>query len=447
MSQIHLAIVNATADGINMMVSWVRENPSYITTYNIIPPIIGTSIITIIAGMCNYRRKEETIFDCYVYDYRMYNFSNRDSKTCGFCCVYFILFICCVLSGIQLNPIIEQLTYCNIEDKICSNQSPITVTMLSSSKTVYSAPLYNLSPKTKYNYLLSGSGTPIQFTTLNPENPRVAFIGDFGYENAVAFKALYNTMDEYDMIIHVGDIAYDLNNHADDFMHMIEPISSIKPYMTTPGNHEAMNNFTYYKALFNNPRLFYSFNIGSAHFISFSSEFLFNPQLYSNYNVMEQYKWLQHTLRENINATIKIAYAHRPMYCSLYGQHDRCIVDTEIMRKGMSYDGNTRIAPLEELLHKYGIDIYFAGHIHSYERTKPMYDKHNSIDIKGIVHILNGVGGSREGLDQSKTINPSWLAYHNTTYGFGILNIKEKDVNWRQYATSKDGNLNEIDKK
>ena len=35
MSQIHLAIVNATADGINMMVSWVRENPSYITTYNI----------------------------------------------------------------------------------------------------------------------------------------------------------------------------------------------------------------------------------------------------------------------------------------------------------------------------------------------------------------------------------------------------------------------------
>ena len=239
-------------------------------------------------------------------------------------------------------------------------------------------------------------------------------------------------------------IAYDLNNHADDFMHMIEPISSLKPYMTTPGNHEAMNNFTYYKALFNNPRLFYSFNIGSAHFISFSSEFLFNPQLYSNYNVMKQFNWLEQELRENRNATAKIVYAHRPMYCSLGGGENRCSKDTEIMRKGMSYDDKERIAPLEQLLHKYGVQLYFAGHIHSYERSKPVYD--NKVQRDGIVHILNGVGGSSETMDTSTSNRASWLAYHNTTYGFGILNITDKHMDWQQYATSKHGKPEIIDK-
>ena len=442
MSQIHLSYINTTDAGINMMVSWVRDYPVYVTTYNIIFPIVGITIITTALGIVYYKSKNVSLFDCYVYDSRMYNFTSRDTLTCGYICVYTILFICCILSGIRAIPVTEQVTYCNVDD-ICVTQYPTNIAMLAPSKTVYSAPMYNLSPQSKYNYWISDSKNQTEFTTLNPMNPRIAFIGDFGYNNAVAYNALHDAMNEYDMVVHLGDIAYNLDTNGDAFMHMIEPIASRKPYMTTPGNHEAANNFSYYRTLFNMPRLFYSFNIGGAHFISLSSEFLFNPELYSNYNVMKQYNWLEQELRENINATAKIVYAHRPMYCSLGVGKNRCSKDTEIMRKGMSYDDKERVAPLEQLLHKYGVQLYFAGHIHSYERSKPVYD--NKVQSDGIIHILNGVGGCSEILDTSTSNRASWLAYHNTTYGFGILNITDKHMDWRQYATSKHGKTEIID--
>lgn len=441
MSQIHLTYINTTESGINMMISWVRDYPIYVTTYNIIFPIIGISIITTAMGIVYYKSNSVSLFDCYVYQSSMYNFTSRDTLTCGYIFVYTILFICCILSGIRAIPVTEQVTYCNQYDN-CFIQFPTNVAMLSQSKTVYSAPMYNLSPHSKYKYRIAESKNQIEFTTHNPLNPRIAFIGDFGYNNAVAYKALHDAMNEYDIVVHLGDIAYNLENNGDAFMHMIEPIASKKPYMTTPGNHEAANNFSYYRTLFNMPRMFYSFHIGGAHFISISSELLFNPQLYSNYNVMKQYNWLEQELRENINATAKIVYAHRPMYCSLsYG--NTCSKDTDIMRQGMSYNDKRRIAPLEQLLHKYGVQLYFAGHIHSYDRSKPVYD--NKVQSDGIIHILNGVGGCIEKLDTSTSIQASWLDYHNTTYGFGILNITDKHIEWRQYATSKKGKKEIID--
>ena len=49
--------------------------------------------------------------------------------------------------------------------------------------------------------------------------------------------ALENT---FDMIIHVGDFAYDMyednGSRGDVFMEQIEPIASKIPYMTCPGN-------------------------------------------------------------------------------------------------------------------------------------------------------------------------------------------------------------------
>jgi hypothetical protein len=441
MSQIHLSFVNTTTSGINMIVSWVKVGTTTEFSYNFIFPLIGFSIITTIASIAYCRRDQHAIFDCYVYNSAVVNFTSRDTVTCGMCCAYLILFTCCILSGIEINPILEKITYCNHEDDTCIIQFPTTVAMLSPIKTVYSAPMYNLSPQTKYNYRISESAKPIEFTTLNPMNPRIAFIGDFGYNNAVSYNALHNAMNEYDMVVHLGDIAYNLETNGDDFMKMIEPISSKIPYMTTPGNHEVANNFSYYNTLFNMPRMFYSFNIGTMHVISLSSELLFNPHLYSNFNVMKQFNWLERELRENINATTKIVYAHRPMYCSL--SSNRCSKDTETMRKGMSYNANGRIAPLEQLLYNYGVQLYFAGHIHSYERSKPVYD--NKVQNDGIVHILNGVGGCSETLDTTTSNRPSWLDYHNTTYGFGILNVDEKNMEWRQYATNKEGKTEIID--
>ena len=90
-----------------------------------------------------------------------------------------------------------------------------------------------------------------------------------GNKNAVSLPKLQLETQSgmYDMILHVGDFAYDMFNvstiihlviylytkhvylipkiqengkRGDQFMRQIEPIAAYVPYMTCPGNHEYM---------------------------------------------------------------------------------------------------------------------------------------------------------------------------------------------------------------
>ena len=89
--------------------------------------------------------------------------------------------------------------------------------------------------------------------------PRLAIYGDMGNINAVSLPRLQRETQSglYDMILHVGDFAYDMNNEngtrGDEFMRQIEPIAAYVPYMTCPGNHENAYNFSHYKFRFTMP--------------------------------------------------------------------------------------------------------------------------------------------------------------------------------------------------
>lgn len=66
---------------------------------------------------------------------------------------------------------------------------------------------------------------------------------------------------------------------------------------------------------------FYSFNIGRAHVVGFSSEFYYFTE-YGFSQIANQYEWLEQDLREANKPENKAKYpwlilmAHRPMYCS-----------------------------------------------------------------------------------------------------------------------------------
>lgn len=74
--------------------------------------------------------------------------------------------------------------------------------------------------------------------------PRLAVFGDMGNENAQSLSWLQKEtqMDMYDVILHVGDFAYDMDKDnarvGDEFMRQIESVAAYVPYMTCPGNHE-----------------------------------------------------------------------------------------------------------------------------------------------------------------------------------------------------------------
>ncbi len=70
--------------------------------------------------------------------------------------------------------------------------------------------------------------------------------------------------------------------------------------------------------------------------------------------------------------------AHRPMYCSNSGWSEHCDIVNNIIRTGVPYNtpkGSTYLFPPEELFFQSGVDIVFAGHMHSYERMWPVYNR------------------------------------------------------------------------
>ena len=75
-------------------------------------------------------------------------------------------------------------------------------------------------------------------------SPVFLVYGDFGYDNAQSMSRIQAEVSAggIDAILHVGDLAYDMfedeGRKGDNFMNMIQSVSTQIPYMTLPGNHE-----------------------------------------------------------------------------------------------------------------------------------------------------------------------------------------------------------------
>ena len=170
---------------------------------------------------------------------------------------------------------------------------------------VHHATLTNLTVGSVITYwLIADDATPpceLQFTMGGPQvassrtNSTVfAIYGDLGVKEQEGANWTLSRLlehverDELDMVVHVGDIAYDLAEEdgwrAQEFLNDMMPVASTVPYMTSPGNHErecwrSTNKtcthppYTSYRVWFNMPAaapqdLFWSKDVGHTHFIS-----------------------------------------------------------------------------------------------------------------------------------------------------------------------------------
>ncbi|XP_066529531.1 acid phosphatase type 7 [Hoplias malabaricus] len=275
------------------------------------------------------------------------------------------------------------------------------------------------------------------FTALNDStsfSPKFALFGDMGNENPQSLARLQKETQAgmYDVILHIGDFAYDMHEDngriGDEFMKQIESIAAYVPYMTCPGNHEWAYNFSHYRNRFSMPgqteSLWYSWNIGPAHIISFSTEVYFYLE-YGLDLLLRQYKWLKSDLEEANkpeNRAVRpwiITMAHRPMYCS-DDDHDDCTKFESYVRLG-----------LEDLFYQHGVDLELWAHEHTYERLWPVYNYkvyNGSIDKpyvnpKAPVHIITGSAGCREKHDGFIPKPRDWSAFRSTDYGYTRMHL------------------------
>ena len=260
--------------------------------------------------------------------------------------------------------------------------------------------------------------------------------------------------DELDLVVHVGDIAYDLAEEngwrAQEFLNDMMPVASAVPYMTTPGNHErecwrSSNKtcshppYTSYRVWFNMPnkqQLFWSKDIGHTHLISLNTDaYLYTPQVDM---LRSQLAWLRADLvaasSNRANVPWIVAFGHEMMYSSHDAAH---VKQAATIRSG----GASGVLGLEDLFYEFGVDLYFSGHEHVYERFGRTY--RSQINQKGTSYIVVGNAGNREFPYMNGT-HVRNFSYPMPSYekarspfpaGYGLLEVNESTLEWTQMSS------------
>ncbi|XP_059007280.1 acid phosphatase type 7 isoform X2 [Mustela lutreola] len=211
-------------------------------------------------------------------------------------------------------------------------------------------------------------------------------------------------------------------------------------------------NFSNYKARFsmpgNNEGLWYSWDLGPAHIISFSTEVYFFLN-YGRHLVEKQFHWLENDLQKaNKNRAARpwiITMGHRPMYCS-NADLDDCTWHESKVRKGL----RGKFYGLEDLFYKYGVDLQLWAHEHSYERLWPIYNYqvfNGSREMpytnpRGPVHIITGSAGCEERLTPFSLFPRPWSAVRVKEYGYTRLHILNgTHLHIQQVSDDQDGKI------
>jgi 3',5'-cyclic AMP phosphodiesterase CpdA len=329
--------------------------------------------------------------------------------------------------------------------------------------TIHRAIMTDLKPGVTYYYRV-GNGDrwseTLSFTTLNAEQEssaasvRYAILADMDFESNATMANLGTLIQnkKIDAVIHSGDISYadGYEPHWDVFFRRMQPVVSAVPFMVTPGNHEFWFNFTSYKHRFLMPGdkelvksltqnrvsgddniqygshdgMFYSWTVGPVHFIAGNSETAIDTANFSPAFL----SWLEADLAsvDRTKTPFIVFHFHRPMYCS---NSNRCT----------SNGGELLRSKAEDLLVQYKVNLVIQGHVHSYERTYPMYKSEatslNYDAPTAPVYILQGASGNREGNDGYPSQLPTWSAGHSSEVGYGVLTASSTELSFEYYVS------------
>ncbi|GMH49195.1 hypothetical protein TL16_g00458 [Triparma laevis f. inornata] len=340
-------------------------------------------------------------------------------------------------------------------------------------QTHHIAVMDELKPSTIYYYQVgSDEGgwsdvfdfkTAPDSTTLSSSYPlKFGIWGDMGFANSQILKAVTDEVENknFDMILHVGDFAYDFNSNnghnGDDFMNAIQPLAAHVPYMVDMGNHEQAYRISHYTERFRNMpgsegtvttdngeapnNWFYSHDFGNVHFVAINTEVLFVEERHEY--VKKQYEFVEADLKA-VNRTKTpwiVVHGHRPMYCSCDAD---CTFPARMVRNG-GYALHRKYG-LEKLLNKYGADFYLAGHEHNYERMYDVYDgktTQTNVNPPHTVHIVTGDAGGPEEHEPFKFPNPKRTAFRTAAYGYSRMTIyNDTHIHWEQVETDTDDNV------
>lgn len=224
------------------------------------------------------------------------------------------------------------------------------------------------------------------------------------------------------VVIHCGDVVDDGHAKPQWVYDLFGPSSALMahvPVHPVIGNHERNAHWYYDYFHLPDPEYYYTFTVGNAQFFMIDSNKDCGPG-------SEQYRWLEKALAAS-RATWKFTAHHHPCFSSDendYGDHWK-----GRPRPAFTY-GDTNVQRLVPLYEKYGVDIAWAGHVHSYERTWPIL-RMSINQKKGVRYIVSGGGGG--GLEQAGP-QRTWFTLHVARgHHYCVAAVHDRTIQFKAY--------------
>ena len=268
--------------------------------------------------------------------------------------------------------------------------------------------LTNLLPRREYTYLVRSDGAEkgrYSFKTapkiFSTESFRFGAYGDDQSHPDIHAQVANGLLaEDPDFFISLGDIVGDGNNFDSYDVEFFAPASELianTPFYISIGNHEDQSDYFYEFFTFPEPDKYFSFTYGNAFFIALNTNLIYiwgSPQ----------YVWFEQQLQRanELGFEWLIVFAHHPPYCEEWGSP--------------GYNGEPLVRTiLVPLFEQYGVDIYFSGHAHDYERGEQ----------NGVVYIISGGGGGD--LD---TWQQDWpqITFYEATHHYVKVDVQGKTL-------------------
>ena len=356
---------------------------------------------------------------------------------------------------------------------------------------IHRVKLTDLKPRMRYVYRF-GFGTSFSpeysFRTAPPvgdaSEPISFFVfGDLGEEQSPTGPAEHGraltTMERiggdikkraFDFLLHVGDISYAEGRgyRWEQFGFLIQNVATSIPYYLGTGNHDydhdaggdkdpsrapgngyhpswgsygddsggecAVPIVSRYSMPSAAPSslapFWYSHDYGMVHLVWLSTEHNYYPG-------SDMHNFLVTDLKavDRKRTPWVFVMGHRPMYCS------RAI--GEITAKDNYIIQLHQREAYEDVLYQYGVDVFFGGHYHAYERTCPVYNgscrETESGHAKATVHMLLGTGGANQDFDRWD--EQPWSRHRGIDYGYGRVHVANSTHLLVEYVLNVNGSV------
>ncbi|OLQ13473.1 Purple acid phosphatase 18 [Symbiodinium microadriaticum] len=311
------------------------------------------------------------------------------------------------------------------------------------SPAIHTVVLTGLEPGVEYTYQVDNDGRKFSFKMPQEGQHypyKVGLVGDIGQTpvSNSSFHLLQGLKPE--LVLLTGDLSYADGYYPrwDSYGIMAEPLNARVPVMSCPGNHEyaSAEAFKSYNARYPMPYAqsgsvdpnYWSRDIGPMHVVALNSYAASGPDSF-------QFNWLKKDLEafNRKRTPWLVVMMHAPFYNSNLGHLGEATV---------------MMGDLEELFFKHGVNVVLAGHVHSYERTWPVYK--NETTVCAPVYINIGDGGNREGAyakwlpGEHGALEPTWSAFRQGAFGMAELELSNEthaQFVWKRNACFDNGEV------